>query len=360
MTLPLDQKTNLLTQFHTYLETDGWTFDGSGPSEKDRGLLVEFDSVVVEFKKLKPEYREIIRDICERMGEGMASFAHDAEFNENGVDSIKDYEKYCHYVAGLVGEGLTRLFVEGNLANKALLKRPDLHESMGQVLQQTNVIRDVKEDADERRRFWPKEVWSKYVRDFDDLFKKENRETALRCQSEMILLALQRVPDCLFYLAGMRDQSVFNFTAIPQTMALATLELCFRNPAMFEGNIKITKGKTCHLMTCSSQNLQILFNEFKLMARTLHKKNNPRDPNFLKISIACGKVSWILSYINAAIGAYKRRLSNSLNQYFRHKTPRPLCRVQTPSHARNFSTRTCPKKSARNASRRTRRRGETS
>ena len=290
MTIPLEKKDDLLRSFYSVLEKDGWTFDGNGPDEKDRDLLVHFHYVVTEFKKMKTEYKDIIKDITKKMGNGMADFAHDAEFNEKGVDTIKDYELYCHYVAGLVGEGLTRLFVEGGLANPALKKRPDLHESMGQLLQQTNIIRDIREDRDDGRRFWPRQVWSQHVDDFDDLFKPENREKALRCSSDMILMALQRVPDCLFYLAGLRDQSVFNFAAIPQSMAIATLELCFRNPDIFQRNVKIKKGHACRLMIESSQNLQILFNTFKSIARRIHKKNDPRDPNFLKISVACGKV----------------------------------------------------------------------
>ena len=39
------------------------------------------------------------------MGDGMADF-----IDTNAVDSIEDYELYCHYVAGLVGLGLSRLF----------------------------------------------------------------------------------------------------------------------------------------------------------------------------------------------------------------------------------------------------------
>lgn len=106
----------------------------------------------------------------------------------------------------------------------------------------------------------------------------------------MILLALDRADDCLFYLAGIRDQSVFNFAAIPQSMAIATMELCFRNPAIFDRNVKITKGKACRLMLDSSQNLQILYGVFRDYARIIHKKNDPRDPNFLKVSVACGRV----------------------------------------------------------------------
>lgn len=291
MTIPLPKKEPLLRSFQDFLEQDGWTFTENGPNEKDRILLLDFHYVITEFKKIKMEYQVIIKDITKRMGNGMADYANNAEHNVNGVNTVKDYELYCHYVAGLLGEGLTRLFVEGKLANPALLQRTDLSESMGQFLQQTNIIRDIREDKDDGRRFWPKEVWSKHVDDFDDLFKKENLEAALRCSSEMVLISLERATDCLYYLAGIRDQSVFNFAAIPQAMAIATLELCFQNPTIFERNVKITKGQACGLMIESSQNLPVLFGAFKRYARKIHKKNDPRDPNFLKISIACGKVS---------------------------------------------------------------------
>jgi farnesyl-diphosphate farnesyltransferase len=291
MTIALDEKDPLLRNFHNILEEDGWTYEGNHVKEKDRDLLVEFHVVITEFKKIKPAYKKIIKDIAKRMGDGMADYCDNAEHNEKGVDTIADYEKYCHYVAGLVGEGLTRLFVESELANATLLKRPELMESMGQFLQQTNIVRDIREDWEDKRRFWPREVWSKYVNDFEDLFKPENKEKALHAQSEMVLNALQKADDCLFYLAGLREQSVFNFCAIPQSMAIATLALCFRNAEMFQRNIKITKGEACQVMTDSTQNLQVLCGVFKQYARKIHHKNDPRDPSFLKISIACGRVS---------------------------------------------------------------------
>ncbi|KAL2352992.1 farnesyl-diphosphate farnesyl transferase-like protein [Cryomyces antarcticus] len=290
MTIALEEKEPLLRNFHTVLEKDGWTYDGNGPNEKDRDLLVNFHWVVTEFKKIKPEYRKIIGDITKQMGNGMADYANNAEHNINGVNTVKDYELYCHYVAGLVGDGLTRLFVESKLANAALLQRPDLSESMGLFLQETNIIRDIREDLDDRRRFWPKEVWSKYVDEFEDLFKPEYAEKALQCSSEMVLLALERADDCLFYLAGIKEQSVFNFAAIPQSMAIATLELCFQNPQIFQRNVKISKGQACALMMESTQNLQVVCEVFRRYARKIHKKNNPKDPNFLRISIACGKI----------------------------------------------------------------------
>ncbi|KAF2173148.1 hypothetical protein M409DRAFT_62743 [Zasmidium cellare ATCC 36951] len=290
MTIDIARKEPLLRQFHDHLEDETWTFNENGPNEKDRELLVKFDCVAKEYNKIKEEYKVIIKDITQRMGNGMADYAKNADLNANGVKTIKDYELYCHYVAGLVGEGLTRLFVEAKLANPVLLQRPELMESMGQLLQQTNIIRDIREDHDDKRYFWPKEVWSKYVTKFDELFLPENQEKALQCSSEMVLIALNRADECLFYMAGIKEQSVFNFVAIPQSMAMATLELCFQNPTLFERNIKITKGTACQLMTESTQNLQLVCDVFRRYARKIHRKNNPSDPHFLEISIACGKI----------------------------------------------------------------------
>ncbi len=45
----------------------------------------------------------MITDITKGMGEGMADFI------EKKVLSIEDYDLYCHYVAGLVGIGLSQV-----------------------------------------------------------------------------------------------------------------------------------------------------------------------------------------------------------------------------------------------------------
>lgn len=329
MTIPIEKKEPVLQDFHNILEIDGWQYHENGPKEKDAPLLKEFNVVIEEYKKVKPEYRAIITDITKRMGAGMAENARAVATNQLSINTIPEYEKYCHHVAGIVGEGLTRLFVEAGLANPALLSRSDLHESMGQFLQQTNIIRDIREDTDDKRRFWPKAVWSKYVDNYEDLCKPEYRDAALRCSSEMILLALERAPDCMFYMAGLKDQSVFNFCAIPQAMAIATQELCFRNGDIFERNIKITKGQACQLMLDSSQNLQALFGVFKQYARKIHKKNDPRDPNFLKVSVACGKVCIALAHsgfdCTRVVADSFYRLSNSSRRCSRRKIPNQSC-----------------------------------
>lgn len=289
MTISAQVKEPMLRNFYKNLKADGWTFGGNGPDEKDRELLVHFDDVIAEMKKIKPNYYDIIEDITIKMGNGMADYALNAEFLA-GVVTVAEYEEYCHYVAGLVGEGLTRLFIEGGYANPALLERPELTESMGQFLQKVNIIRDVHEDFEDNRRFWPQDIWGKYVDKWEDLFDPKYRTQALHCSSEMVLNALKHADECLFYMAGIKEQSVFNFIAIPQTMAIATLDLVFQNPKIFYSHIKITKGDACHLMTQSTQNLRVICDVFRRYVRRIARKNDPRDPHYLEISMALGKI----------------------------------------------------------------------
>lgn len=353
----IEEKSSLLLNFHSILGQDGWTFDGNGPDEKDRELLVHFDVVIAEYKKIKPQYRQIITEITERMGSGMNDYLRDEKFKADGIVTVEQYHHYCYHVAGIVGEGLTRLFVAAEFAKPALLDKADLHLSMGRFLQQINIIRDVREDFIDGRRFWPKDVWSKHAKELSDLARLDDddfsvfftpadqaeaiekkwrdmekirtamvdkstpeavllrskiadlkaiplpapdtpdqacrrRAAALDCASEMVSIALRSVPDCLLYMTAIKEQSVFNFVAIPQIMAIATLALVFRNTSLFDRNVKISKGDACKLMYQSTQTTEVLFRGFRDCVRQLRAKNDPNDPQFLTISTSCAGVSF--------------------------------------------------------------------
>lgn len=68
--------------------------------------------------------------------------------------------QYCHYVAGLVGVGLSQLFSASKLEDREVGQDTELANSMGLFLQKTNIIRDYLEDTQEGRAFWPQEVSS--------------------------------------------------------------------------------------------------------------------------------------------------------------------------------------------------------
>ncbi|KIK71243.1 hypothetical protein GYMLUDRAFT_117382, partial [Collybiopsis luxurians FD-317 M1] len=294
MTIPDHVKQPILRSFHKLVATPGWTYNDCGENEKDRQLLVEFDKIIDEVNLLDPEYRSIILDITEKMATGMADFAHRSEATgATYVEKIEDYDLYCHYVAGLVGEGLSRLFSASKKEVAWLGHQLEISNSMGLLLQKTNIIRDFREDCDDRRFFWPKEIWGRPeyggFQEMKEMYAPGNEERAQWVQSEMILDAMRHLTDALDYLRLLKNQSVFAFCAIPATMAIATLELCFMNPAMFQRNIKIRKAEAASLIMRST-NPRDVAEIFRFYVRKIHAKAVPEDPSFLCISVACGKV----------------------------------------------------------------------
>ena len=179
----------------------------------------------------------------------MADYAHKAATTGSiYLETVAEYDLYCHYVAGLVGEGLSRLFAASGKEEAFLAQQLELSNSMGLLLQKTNIIRDFREDCDERRYFWPQEIWGKVEYGFKEIKEmcSTDQNTVTRAtwvQSGMILNALGHATDALDYLRLLKNQSIFNFCAIPAAMAIATLELCFMNKEMFQRNIKIRKAE---------------------------------------------------------------------------------------------------------------------
>ena len=160
------------------------------------------------------------------------------------VGSIADYDLYCHYVAGLVGEGLSGLFSSSGKERPWLAQQLTLSNSMGLLLQKTNILRDIHEDVMDGRGFWPRAIWSKYgFNSMKELIDPSREKEAMWVASEMTLDALRHATDALDYLTLLKCQSVFNFVAIPAVMAIATLDRCYMNPLILKQNVKIRRGE---------------------------------------------------------------------------------------------------------------------
>lgn len=290
MTIPNSIKLPELRALHLKLHEPGWTFNQS--NEKDKAVLENFDSIQAEFARLDPKYQSVIADICKKMGAGMADFAALAtpETPVAEVNSIDDYDLYCHYVAGVVGEGLSGIFSASGKERPWLAQQLTLSNSMGMLLQKTNILRDIKEDVDEGRGFWPRAIWSKHgFNSMKELVDPVREKEALFAASEMTLDALRHVTDALDYMTLLKSQSVFNFVAIPAVMAIATLDRCFMNPLILKGNVKIRRGEAVMLMNKAVNPRDVSY-VFREHTRSIHSKVAKDDPNLLKLSIACAKV----------------------------------------------------------------------
>ena len=271
MQFPLEQKLPLLETFHEKTSDEGFSLKGVGDQDDYRVLLENYPKVVRMFKTLNKESQRTIVDITAQMGKGMA------DFSEKEINQLTDFDLYCHYVAGLVGIGLSGLFVASNLETLSLNNRGRNSNAMGLFLQKTNIIRDYHEDLFAERTFWPKEIWSLYADNLDDFAKNPESKQSLSCLNHMLSDALQHIPACLEYLSYVKNNQVFRFTAIPQIMAIATMAKLYNNPRVLKGVVKVRKGLAAKLMTYPVS-MKDVNKYFEKGLRTIEKKASNGTP----------------------------------------------------------------------------------
>lgn len=252
-------------------------------------LLEEFWRVVRVFRTLSPSSQSIIRDITRRMGAGMAEFVQ--KDLGQGTQTHDEYGRYCHFVAGLVGIGLTQLFAARGTEDPRLTGCDEVANGMGLFLQKTNIIRDYLEDFVDGRAFWPKQVWAKYAPDnnLGHFSTDPSSRTSLACLNELVTDGLTHALTSLHYMSLVRTPEVFRFCAVPQVMAIATLEKCYNNPCVFTGVVKIRKGQACKLML-SCNNLDDVCTIFHQYATVILSRVPPHDPSAEKTRAVCSEI----------------------------------------------------------------------
>lgn len=285
-----ERKIKHLEDFYkTALVTDGWTMTGVG--EGDEALLLnEFYRVVTVFKGLSVGSQEIIADITRKMGGGMAYYVG-IDLGQ-GTVTVADYNKYCHFVAGLVGEGLSRLFTStGYESPKVAAVCATTANTMGLFLQKTNIIRDYLEDYVDGRAFWPQEIWKQYAPDGDlgDFAKPQHAAVAVSLLNHLVTNALECIPECLEYMALLKTEEVFRFCAIPQVMAIATLAELYNNPKVFTGVVKIRKCQAAKLIL-DTKSVGGLHKWFNILTRNILRRVPQNDPNAEKTIDICNTV----------------------------------------------------------------------
>jgi len=252
MSISSEEKKQMLLNFHNDIENDDYSIE-CGDKPEYRNLMKNFYKVNRTYKQLHPKYRDVIKNITQEMAKGMVEF-----LGKTSMDTTEEYDSYCHYVAGLVGIGLSQIFTISGSEFNDLTKYETLSNSMGLLLQKTNIIRDIKEDYDEKRYWWPKDIVCKHFSSMDDIFAnrgeigeaREAGETTgilvitekhTDLLNEMIMNALRHIPESIEYLSLVKNNTNFKFCAIPQIVAVQTLATLFHNPNVFKKTEKINK-----------------------------------------------------------------------------------------------------------------------
>lgn len=275
LNIPFDKRMYWLRNFHLFVGDESFSLQNVGDHPDYVGLMENYPKVAKAFNGLDEKYQSVIEEITFKMGNGMA------DFTEDKVNSLKDYDQYCHYVAGLVGIGLSKLFAVSGIENPNLINNLEMANSMGLFLQKTNITRDFAEDVEAKRFFWPKEIWNIYTENIAS-FLQNPTENALSNLNHMVNNALIHFTDCLDYLEMLQNKSIFKFCAIPQVMALSTLRLVYNNPNVLSENVKLEKSDSTVIFT-QCENMEQVINLTKSIISAWELNENTEQGKQTKI-----------------------------------------------------------------------------
>ena len=261
--LPLKQKKRSSAQFISILTGDHdatrLAFDlkqqlsaKTIPGEHE--LIANIPRVIKIFKELSFTQQQAIARCVKIMSNGMMEFQTRSE--TRGLKDISALDRYCYYVAGVVGEMLTDLFCdyssEINANRKQLLL---LSVSFGQGLQMTNILKDIWEDWHRGSCWLPRSVFQKFDLDLDLVAPGQSDPRFASAIQELLGIARHHLDNALNYVllipsseTGIRQHCLWALG-----MAVLTLRRIHATPAFTKSeNIKISRFSVKAIMLSTS------------------------------------------------------------------------------------------------------------
>ena len=235
--------------------------EATNPSERD---LVLNTSAVVDFHgKLPSGQRKPIERCIDIMCKGMAEFVGT---DSAGLPTMDHVERYCYYVAGVVGEMITDVlsdYSSGISAQRDKLNK--LSVQFGRGLQLVNILKDHREDRRRGVTWLPRQIFSSRGSGTNGRI-----ETSLEKRVMHVVNVAQRdFEAALRYLLliPVRERGVRSFLAITLGLAILTLRRINSNPGFRRGDdVKISRRQvyatvaTTSFAVRSNSSLKWLFN----------------------------------------------------------------------------------------------------
>ena len=213
----------------------------TSPAEHE--LIRNARRVIQITRSFSAAQREALQHCVRTMAKGMTQFQLRNE--KHGLQTLEDLDRYCYYVAGVVGQMLTSLFC---LHSPEIAKRHDalmgLAISFGQGLQMTNILKDVWEDYRNGACWLPREIFAEEGLDLRDLTKAGKREEFQRGVQRLIGIAHGHLKNALTYtlLIPRQEVGIRNFCLWAIGFALLTLRKINKNLDYTDGSqVKISR-----------------------------------------------------------------------------------------------------------------------
>jgi farnesyl-diphosphate farnesyltransferase len=194
----------------------------TSPAEHE--LIRNAPRVIQIARSFSAAQREALQHCVRTMAQGMTQFQLRNE--KHGLQTLEDLDRYCYYVAGVVGQMLTRLFC---LHSSEIAKRHDalmgLAISFGQGLQMTNILKDVWEDYRIGACWLPREIFAEEGFDLRNLARARNGREFQRGIQRLVGIAHGHLKNALAYtmLIPSHEVGIRNFCLWAIGLAVLTL-----------------------------------------------------------------------------------------------------------------------------------------
>ncbi len=214
--------------------------------DPERRLVAATDQVLAVTATLDTRQQQAIARCVRIMCHGMPDFERTASLD--GLPTRRHLDRYCYFVAGVVGEMLTELFCDAIPALDATDKPlTQWSVSFGQGLQMTNILKDVWADYSRGVCWLPRDVFARHGFDLARLGaarSASDNEAFTAGMTELIAVAHGHLRNALEYTLTLpaEETGVRRFCLWSIGLAILTLRKLHANPLYQDGSeVKVSR-----------------------------------------------------------------------------------------------------------------------
>ncbi len=236
-------------------------------NEAERDLIKNTARVIRITRGFTENQRAAMSRCVGIMANGMSMFQENKY--PGGLKDLAHLDRYCYYVAGVVGEMLTELYCEySDDIRKNRERMMQLAVSFGQGLQMTNILKDIWDDKRRGACWLPQKVFQESGYDLKTLAKNRDPDSFSNGLEKLIAVAHAHLRNALAYtlLIPKREKGIRKFCFWALGMAILTLRKINKNRDFTAGSqVKISRRSVkatilaTHLTVSSNKLPRLLF-----------------------------------------------------------------------------------------------------
>jgi farnesyl-diphosphate farnesyltransferase len=210
-------------------------------AEKD--LVANTPAVIRVTRTFNDAQRAALARCVTIMCEGMPRFERTASVD--GLAELRELDRYCYFVAGVVGETLTELFCDYSPAvARHREAMASLGISFGQGLQMTNILKDFWEDRDRGVCWLPRDVFARAGVELGAVSRDCYQPGFGNAYAELISVAHSHLRNAFEYtlLIPEEEIGIRRFCLIALGLAMRTLQMIYDQPDFTAGRqVKVSR-----------------------------------------------------------------------------------------------------------------------